>query len=100
MWKYWVGFWVLVLGGVLMFTASCLIDKLNSGMFAILMMGGTLIALSGFLWQILSIKCPKCGAKLFWMAVAKQKKANYSVWFFGLEKCPVCEKDSQDEKNI
>ncbi len=51
---------------------------------------GFFSGLAGFAFACLSIACPVCGARWFWMAISKKPSDVGFKWFLRLEECPVC----------
>ena len=90
MWKLGVGFIVLLISSLLFLVGLNLATKGYSDSFVIIALSGSVLGLSSFAWMVLSVKCPKCNAKLLWMQVANQSIDNKGSWLFSLEKCPVC----------
>ena len=77
-------------GGVLMFIGFYSAFRGKENAFLYFMIPGLLIALTGFLVNIISVKCRKCGAKLYWKAVTTAKLGQQYVWLMSLKKCPSC----------
>ena len=62
----------------------------DANLFAFLVIFGLSLALSGFVLGVLTVKCPKCKARLLWKAVKEQSSQNWFFWLMGLETCPMC----------
>jgi hypothetical protein len=42
------------------------------------------------LWLCLAIRCPRCQAKIVWIALCEQGAGHWLVWLLALTKCPRC----------
>jgi phage FluMu protein Com len=62
----------------------------DADVFSFLVIFCLTLAASGFTWGVLTIKCPKCKARLLWNAVKDQSHQNWFLWFVSFEKCPKC----------
>jgi predicted RNA-binding Zn-ribbon protein involved in translation (DUF1610 family) len=82
MWKWnsWLG--VLYAGGVLMVVGKW---RVETDVGILMLMGGSLLGLAAMAWSALSIRCPQCGARPWWMAMNGKCKG-----LAGLSRCPSC----------
>ena len=46
-----------------------------------------------FTWVAASVRCPRCGARLFWKAVCERPILGSLAWLESLPVCPVCHGD-------
>ena len=46
--------------------------------------------LGGLVFPSLSIRCPRCRVRWFWMAISSQKHDEWFSWLFAAEACPEC----------
>ncbi len=51
---------------------------------------GVLIALPAFIFVCVGVRCCRCGYKLFWHAIARQKHPKGLTWFLTADACPAC----------
>jgi hypothetical protein len=45
------------------------------------------------IWLCLSIRCPRCKAKIVWIAVSRQSTQTWLFWLLQLTSCPKCNFD-------
>jgi hypothetical protein len=55
-----------------------------------LVLAGVVMAVSGFAYACASIRCPKCRAPWFWLAVKSQPAGAWMPWLMSQARCPVC----------
>ncbi len=85
-----IGVAVQVLGAVLVLLALTPVGTSGTvTTFAVLSLGGITLALGGFAWNCLRIRCPNCGSRVFWEATRHESP---SSWFSGAvgPSCPKC----------
>lgn len=51
---------------------------------------GVLIGVSCIVFSCISIRCPVCGARWFWLAVSRKHGVGGIDWFLSQQVCPVC----------
>lgn len=51
---------------------------------------GAAIALAGFCFACITIRCPSCGKRWFWEAVSTQSHREWLSHVLGREDCPSC----------
>lgn len=69
----------------------------NSDLPMILMLSGTVIALSAGVYGWNSIKCPKCGAKWLWLNASQKNAKGWDQHILLSPNCPACEKDGNEK---
>lgn len=75
MWKFWLFFLVFPLAGLaLLFSVlkGIVAQSVNLSIFLILF--GLAVSLAGFVLGCVTIKCPRCGARLLWKAIREQPR--------------------------
>jgi hypothetical protein len=80
----------LIMGGFALILVCATGNIQTSDRFFPLLLGGFGLSAAGMAWLLLRIRCPKCGARLVWIAATGQNASN---WFSGLlaaTKCPAC----------
>jgi phage FluMu protein Com len=91
MWKFYLFFTIFpFIGLALVFLALNGVIPGDANLFSFLVILGLTLAASGFALGVLTIKCPKCKARLLWKAVKEQSHQNWFLWFMSFEKCPNC----------
>lgn len=87
--------WILHVSGFIAIPLIIATELFSSSLVArdhaLLLLLGITLAIGGFAFPCLSIKCPDCGDRWFWRAVS-QKKSGNSVKWFEQSACPVCGK--------
>lgn len=97
LWKFLVGFVILLASFGLMLHGFLSIESMEAGTFAVLFLTAIFFAFTSFVWQVLAIRCPSCGAHWFWISVKSQNQANWLIWLLKQRECPKCQYVSQDE---
>jgi hypothetical protein len=59
-------------------------------------LGGAVLGLLGPLLVVAAIRCPSCGARLFWQALSEKPFPASISWFVSLQACPACGCDGAD----
>jgi hypothetical protein len=54
---------------------------------------GVALGAGSVLWGVLSIRCPGCGARLYWMAIRGRSPIEWLDWLRQLDTCPTCGND-------
>ena len=89
-WKKKTSFVSLLLSGASMIYGQVNIDTLSNNLFFLYVAGGSVTGLLSFIFACVSIRCPTCGSKWFWLAVSGQGKNEWLFWFNSLSSCPKC----------
>jgi hypothetical protein len=90
-WKIHVFFAASMIGGVLMLCGLRI--HTNAG-FLVCMLSGVLLELGSLAAVCLAVRCPRCGARWFWMAVSSQKSDQWLKWLYAQSECPKCGYDA------
>jgi hypothetical protein len=87
LWKFWVGSAVLLgaIGPMIWLLYSRKGDVGPGIILPLLLTGGISLA-----FLCLSIRCPSCAARWFWLAVSTQEHTEFEGWLLGLRACPRC----------
>ena len=80
----------VVTGGIIILFQGALYDPIGEETTMVLVGLGAFLGMSGFIWAIFSIKCPKCKLKLLYFAIQKQKLGSWLTWLLELKECPQC----------
>jgi hypothetical protein len=89
--KFWLFFLALPLAGLALLAVvlnGLAGQDVNLSIFLIL--AGLGLSIAGFALGCVTIKCPRCGARLLWKAVREQPSDRWYSWLMSLETCPVC----------
>jgi hypothetical protein len=54
---------------------------------------GIAVGLASLIALFLAVRCPRCGARLVWLAVKEQSAGNWLPWLLQLRSCPKCRFD-------
>lgn len=79
-----------------LFTASATVwTELNAGVYAeqdhaILQLCVGAIGVAFFVFPCVSIRCPRCNAKWFWLTLAKFRVGKRNTWLLSRTACPQC----------
>ena len=87
--------WVMILGvpivvPLIAWTGS-LEDTLPLSYRFMLTFLATLLAVGVLAFPCLTIRCPVCGARWFWIAIRKKHDVEGFQWLFTRLSCPVCD---------
>jgi hypothetical protein len=90
-WKYLLGVVGVSLGfaGMLL-SASGRTWEPSEWQFFALLFGSFALFGAAFLWLSLSIRCPNCRARLFWLALSRAPAHSWARSLWGMASCPVC----------
>lgn len=89
LWKFYLGMTAVAVGGILIWAGRSQLEAFGERAGDV-MLAGTALGVAGMVWSGVAIKCPKCGARLFWHAMSKQSPGSWLTWLFELEACPSC----------
>jgi hypothetical protein len=90
-WKFLVGVVGLSVGSVgVLFTAAGYVTRASDWQFFAILCGGFALSAAAVLWLSLSIRCPHCGAKLFWLALSRAPAQSWAQSLWGIASCPSC----------
>ena len=65
----------------------------DSGFGITLPLLGVVLCATGFLFGVLAIRCPLCGARWVWLAVSEQPASRWFQWLDSQTACPACQHD-------
>ena len=51
---------------------------------------GTLVGIISFIGVCMFVRCPRCSAAWYWMAVSEQPVGSWQGWLNNLSECPHC----------
>jgi hypothetical protein len=89
-WKVCVAFAAMLVAGGGMVYAQWRIHSLSAEQFLLTMLGSVALAFTGLAFAFLFVRCPRCRARWFWMAVRTQPSATWLTWLTTLPRCPTC----------
>ena len=90
LWKVWLSITLAV------FALVCVLVVLggdagdNPGGSMLIVVIGLVLAVGGFIWACISVRCPACKARLLWMAVSKQSHKTWLISLITQNECPSC----------
>jgi hypothetical protein len=87
---FWTGVSIQIIGaGLVALAVTPVGGRSPVTVFTLLLLVGLALALGGFAWNCLLIRCPNCRSRVFWDAVRDGSAAN---WFSGNigSSCPRC----------
>jgi hypothetical protein len=88
-WKALTGFWGVVGSGAIIFIGKALMKtSLNVGV--LLVLAGVLLGAASFIFGVVSIRCPGCRARWFWIAVSTQPHSDWLAWLLTSRECSRC----------
>jgi hypothetical protein len=58
--------------------------------FAFMFVSMVVAAFISGIWLCLAIRCPRCQARIVWIAVREQGVGGWLLWLLALTKCPRC----------
>lgn len=59
-----------------------------------------IVCAASYIWAAVTIRCPRCAAKVLWLAVRTKGPGEWLTWTAGLESCPVCGSDGSDSRTL
>jgi hypothetical protein len=62
----------------------------DSNWFQPIVYFGTLVAAASLAIPGWGIRCPRCGARWFWLAISQKHTENWYKWLTSQSTCPVC----------
>ncbi len=90
LWKLYASFVLSFLGLALVMLAVAAPGRYGVNASILLIVGGLVLGIGAFIWACLAIRCPSCGAKLFWIAVSRETPADWLSKLLGRTSCPAC----------
>jgi hypothetical protein len=90
-WKLVLAAFMLFGGGGLVLTAAHGLSETSPLLGFEWVFAGVVAGLGGGLaWPAYSIRCRRCGLKLFWHAIAARSHDEGLLWFLLFDRCPRC----------
>lgn len=89
-WKVHLSCGLIAAAGAGMAYAQLRIRALSADEFTAIMLPSTGLGLASFAFACLSVRCPVCRARWFWMAVRSQHLGAWLSWLTRLPACPIC----------
>lgn len=89
-WKFRVMYIGAMIAAALVFGAQWFKGSMPGPWFVGVMLAGAVAALVALAFPVITIKCPKCGARWYWMAISKKHRTNEFRWLASQTSCPVC----------
>ena len=93
-WKFILFVTLTLSGGLFMLYGMAGVRGASPETLLKAILGGSGIALSGFVFGCVSIRCNKCGMHVFWHAVHRQKSQSWLMWLLRTSDCPNCNRIS------
>ena len=59
---------------------------------------GIAVGLASLVALFLAVRCPRCGARIVWLAVREQPAGSWLPWLLQLRRCPRCRFDPASEE--
>ena len=87
-WKAIVALAALGIGGVAMFSGLLLMGR-DRALFILVILGMVVIFL-GFLFAVTAIRCPRCGVRWVWRAMAGEGSGQWLQSLLARSECPAC----------
>ncbi len=97
-WKYRVMSLGVVIAVALVFGAQWFKESLSGSWYLGLTMAGMVVSLSSLAFPLVSVVCPKCGARWGWLAANRKRGTKGYRWVARLTLCPVCETSEFERK--
>ena len=88
LWKMYLFFWGVVIGGLVMFYGLANLGNAEIG-FA-LSLSGMGVGIFSFIFGCVSIRCPKCNARWLWQGVSGKSSKEWLHWLLSHSECPKC----------
>lgn len=89
-WKLDAMVWMMVVGGAMLLVGIARELWLTVHPVAVL------VILASLFWGARTVRCPKCGSRLFWKALSEQTPSRFVIWLIQLQMCPTCGSDGRD----
>ena len=89
-WKLRAHFIGMALCGIGILGANYLLGVEKANLWFAIMSCSMLLGVGSIVFAANSIKCPKCGCKLYWYAVSKQNINAWLSWLYSQASCPSC----------
>jgi hypothetical protein len=89
-WKLWAMIGGTFASVVLIFGAYTFRASLSPGWYQLTMWAGILAGLFSLAFPVLSIRCPSCRARWFWLAISMEHGSRWYEWLVSRSSCPVC----------
>jgi hypothetical protein len=90
-WKLYLATALMVVSGSMIAIAFGMAPQLP--FWAPIFVGFSLLGSASLGWASVSIRCDRCGTRLYWKALCEQRFMSWLVWLTVLEVCPVCGSD-------
>ena len=89
--KFFTGLGLFVSIGILLVWSFLYADLTDLAVYLILSMVAAVCAVG--VWLCLAIRCPRCRARIVWVAVREHPIGGWLSWLLTLSICPVCNFD-------
>jgi hypothetical protein len=88
-WKFWIISVGVLIGFVVIVFANLFRNELPDRLFPIEMIFASFVIAFTFCFTALSIRCPRCQARWYWLAISKGES---TTWLdrITLSTCPIC----------
>jgi hypothetical protein len=90
LWKVWLSIALAVFASVCVLVVVKGYVGDDPGRSMLVVVTARLLAVSGFIWACISVRCPACKARLLWMAVSKQSHKTWLISLITQSECPSC----------
>ena len=89
-WKIWLFLLFLLVGSVSMLIGFSPIANTQPNKFVSFVLGGSCLAIVGFIWLSVSVRCRACKSLLGWRAIKESSVDGWLIWLLKSDTCPVC----------
>ena len=89
-WKFILSVTLTLFGGLIMLYGLAGARGASPEILLKAILGGSGLALLGFTFGCIAIRCNKCGTRIFWHAVYRQKSQSWLMWLLRTSDCPNC----------
>lgn len=87
--RLWSGAGLLVAGFALMLAAGYLVGRISLTTFVAIVALGSIVGIGGFAYLCVAVRCPRCGARWFWLMASKRREDPMNQAFRN-GACPAC----------
>jgi hypothetical protein len=90
-WKFKLSMLFVLLGGAGMAVSRAMPPSESIVGLVASLAGVAAGLLGGLVFPSLSIRCPRCRARWFWMAISSKRHDEWFLWLLDARACPACE---------